>query len=74
MVVASIRLFGCYSLAYCLLVFLLMLIDYFNSCMCERSLRIAAQIKIMKKPSLVFTYLWYVIYLRLLPEIYMVMS
>jgi hypothetical protein len=32
-----------------------MLIDYFNSCACARSLGIAAQIKIMGEPSLVFT-------------------
>jgi hypothetical protein len=41
------------------LVLLPMLIDYFNGCARARSLSIAAQIKIMGKPSLVFTGLWF---------------
>jgi hypothetical protein len=36
-----------------------MLIDYFNGCAHARSLGIAAQIKIMGEPSLVFTGLWF---------------
>jgi hypothetical protein len=36
-----------------------MFIDYFNGCARERSLGIAAQIKIMGEPSLVFTGLWF---------------
>jgi hypothetical protein len=42
------------------LVLLPMLIDYFNGCVRVRSLGIAAQIKIMGKPSLIFTGLWFV--------------
>jgi hypothetical protein len=38
-----------------MLVLLPMLIDYFNGCARARSLDIAAQIKIMGEPSLVFT-------------------
>jgi hypothetical protein len=45
------------------LVLLPMLIDYFNGCARACSLAIAAQIKIMGELSLVFTYLWFVIYL-----------
>jgi hypothetical protein len=41
------------------LVLLPMLIDYFNGCARARSLGIAAQIKIMGEPSLVFTGLWF---------------
>jgi hypothetical protein len=41
------------------LVLLPMLIDYFNGCTRARSLGIAAQIKIIKKPSLVFIGLWF---------------
>jgi hypothetical protein len=40
------------------LVLLLMLIDYFNGCVRARSLGIAASIKIMGEPSLVFIGLW----------------
>jgi hypothetical protein len=36
-----------------------MLIDYFNGCAHARSLGIAAQIKIMGEPSLIFTGLWF---------------
>jgi hypothetical protein len=45
------------------LVLLSMLIDYFNGCARVRDLGIAAQIKIMGEPSLVFTGLWFGIYL-----------
>jgi hypothetical protein len=41
------------------LVLLPMLIDYFNGYACARSLGIAAQIKIMGEPLLVFTGLWF---------------
>jgi hypothetical protein len=41
------------------LVLLPMLIDYFNSCTRACSLGIAAQIKIMRESSSVFTYLWF---------------
>jgi hypothetical protein len=41
------------------LVLLPMLIDYFNGYACVCSLGIAAQIKIMGEPSLVFTGLWF---------------
>jgi hypothetical protein len=33
------------------LILLMMMIDYFNGCVCARSLRIAAQIKIIGEPS-----------------------
>jgi hypothetical protein len=36
-----------------------MWIDYFNGCPRAHSLGIAAQIKIMEEPSLVFTGLWF---------------
>jgi hypothetical protein len=39
-----------------------MLIDYSNSCVYARSLDIAAQIKIMGEPLLVFTSLWFDVY------------
>jgi hypothetical protein len=52
------------------LVLLPMVIDYFNGCARARSLGIAAQIKIMGEPSLVFSGLWFGIYLRLPPEKY----
>jgi hypothetical protein len=42
-----------------------MVIDYFNGCVPARSLGIAAQIKIMEEPSLVFSGLWFRIFLRL---------
>jgi hypothetical protein len=36
-----------------------MWIDYFNGCMCARSLVIVAQIKNMGAPLLVFAGIWY---------------
>jgi hypothetical protein len=45
-----------------------MLIDYINDCALARSLGILAQIKIMEESSLVFTGLWFDIYLRHLSE------
>jgi hypothetical protein len=36
-----------------------MVIDYFNGCTCARSLGIAAQIKIIGEPSLVFLGQWF---------------
>jgi hypothetical protein len=53
-----------------MLVLLLMLIDYFNGCARVRSLSIAAQIKIMGEPLLVFIGLWFGIYLGLSSEKY----
>jgi hypothetical protein len=50
-----------------------MLIGYFNGCTRARSLGIAAQ-KIMGEPSLVFTDLWFGIYLRLPSEKYKIVS
>jgi hypothetical protein len=50
------------------LVLLPMWIDYFNGCARARSLDIAAQIKIKGEPSLVFTGLWFGIYLELPSE------
>jgi hypothetical protein len=55
------------------LVLLPMLIDYFNSCTRACSLGIAAQIKIMGEPSLVFTGLWFGS-IWLPPEKYKIMS
>jgi hypothetical protein len=55
------------------LVLLLMLIDYFNRCTCACSLGIAAQ-KIMREPSLIFTGLWFGIYLGLSSEKYKIVS
>jgi hypothetical protein len=55
------------------LVLLPMLIDYFNGCARARSLGIAAQIKIMREPSLVFTGLWFGS-IRLSSEKYKIMS
>jgi hypothetical protein len=49
------------------------LIDYFNGCARTRSLGIAAQIKIMGEPSLVFTGLWFS-FIRLPSEKYKIMS
>jgi hypothetical protein len=49
-------------------VLLPMLVDYFNGLCVHRSFGIAAQIKTMGEPSLVFTGLWFdtfVIFLRL---------
>jgi hypothetical protein len=51
-----------------------MWIDYFNGCACARSLGIAAQIKIMGEPPLVFTGLWFGIYLGLPSEKYKIVS
>jgi hypothetical protein len=51
-----------------------MLIDYFNSCAHTRSLGIAAQIKIMREPLLVFSNLLFVIYLWLPSKNYKIMS
>jgi hypothetical protein len=50
-----------------------MVIDYFNGCTRTRSLGIAAQIKIMGEPSLVFTGLWFSS-IRLPSEKYKIMS
>jgi hypothetical protein len=52
------------------LVLLPIWIDYFNGYVRARSLGIAARIKIMGKPSLVFTGLWFGIYLGLPLEKY----
>jgi hypothetical protein len=51
-----------------------MWIDYFNGCARARSLGIAAQIKIMEEPPLVFTGLWFGIYLGLSSEKYKIVS
>jgi hypothetical protein len=51
-----------------------MWIDYFNGCVRARSLGIVAQIKIMGEPPLVFTDLWFGIYLRLPSEKYKIVS
>jgi hypothetical protein len=56
-----------------MLVLLPMLIDNFNGCARARSLGIAAQIKIMGEPSLVFTGLWFG-FIRLPSEKYKIMS
>jgi hypothetical protein len=56
-----------------MLVLLPMLIDYFNGSVRARSLGIAAQIKIMGEPSLVFTCLWFS-FIRLPSEKYKIMS
>jgi hypothetical protein len=56
------------------LVLLPMWIDYFNGCTRARSLGIAAQIKFMGEPPLVFTCLWFGIYLGLPSEKYKIMS
>jgi hypothetical protein len=57
-----------------LLVLLPMWIDYFNGCTRACSLGIAAQIKIMEVASLIFTGLWFGIYLGLPLEKYKIMS
>jgi hypothetical protein len=49
-----------------------MLIHYLNGCTRARSLGIAAQIKIMGEPSLVFTGLWFG-FIRLPSEKYKIM-
>jgi hypothetical protein len=51
-----------------------MWIDYFNGCARARSLGIAAQIKIIGEPLLVFTGLWFGIYLGLPSEKYKIVS
>jgi hypothetical protein len=56
------------------LVLLPIWIDYFNGYARARSLGIAARIKIMGEPSLVFTGLWFGIYLGLPSEKYKIMS
>jgi hypothetical protein len=56
------------------LVLLPMWIDYFNGCARALSLGIAAQIKIMGEPSLVFTGLWFGIYVGLPSEKYKIVS
>jgi hypothetical protein len=55
------------------LVLLPMLIDYFNGCARARRLDIAAQIKIMGEPLLVFTGLWFG-FIRLPSEKYKIIS
>jgi hypothetical protein len=52
------------------LVLLPMVIDYVNGCARARGLDIAAQIKIMEEPLLVFLDLWFGIYLWLPPGKY----
>jgi hypothetical protein len=51
-----------------------MWIDYFNDCARARSLGIAAQIKIMGEPPLIFTGLWFGIYFGLTSEKYKIVS
>jgi hypothetical protein len=51
-----------------------MWIDYFNGCSRARSLGIAAQIKIMGEPPLIFTGLWFGIYFGLPSEKYKIVS
>jgi hypothetical protein len=51
-----------------------MWIDYFNSCARARNLGIAAQIKIMGEPPLIFTGLWFGIYFGLPSEKYKIAS
>jgi hypothetical protein len=55
-------------------VFLSMMIDYFNGCVRAHSLSIAAQIKIMGEPLLLFLDLWFGIYLQLPLEKYKIVS
>jgi hypothetical protein len=69
----STKLFSYFAPVILVLVLLPMLIDYFNCCMCARSLGSAAQ-KIMGEPSLIFTFLWFGIYLELSSEKYTIMS
>jgi hypothetical protein len=56
------------------LVLLLMVIGYLNGCTRACSLDIAAQIKIMREIPLVFSGLWFGIYLRMPPEKYNIVS
>jgi uncharacterized membrane protein len=51
-----------------------MMIDYFNGCAYACSLGIAAQIKIMGESLLVFSGIWFGIYLRLPPGKYKIVS
>jgi hypothetical protein len=53
------RLFGLLFPGILVLVLLPMVIDYFNGCTRARSLGIAAQIKIMGEPSVVFSDHWF---------------
>jgi hypothetical protein len=69
----SIKLFGYFALTYWCW-YSRRWIDYFNGCARARSLGIAAQIKIMGEPPLVFTGLWFGIYLGLLSEKYKIVS
>jgi hypothetical protein len=55
------------------LVLLSMLIDYFNGCAHARCLGIAAQVKIMGEPLLVFTGFWFD-FIRLPSEKYKIIS
>jgi hypothetical protein len=71
----SIRLFDRFLFPDILvLVFLPMLIDYFNGCVRAHSLGIAAEIKIMGEPSLVYSGLWFCTYLWLPPRKYNIVS
>jgi hypothetical protein len=69
-------LFGFFFPDILVLVFLPMVIDYFNDCACAPRLGIASRIKIMGEPSLIFLFLglWFDIYLRLSPEKYKIVS
>jgi hypothetical protein len=69
----STKLFGYFCPDMLVLVLLLMLIDYFNDYARARSLGIAAQIKIMGEPSLVFTCVWFG-FIQLSSEKYKIMS
>jgi hypothetical protein len=72
----STRLFD-FFLVILVVLLLTMLVDYSNSRMSACSLDIAAQIKIMGEPFLMFTGLWfgiYVISIRLPSEKYKIMS
>jgi hypothetical protein len=51
-----------------------MVIDYFNGCARACNLGIAAEIKTMGEPSLIFSGLWFCIYLQLAPEKYKIVS
>jgi hypothetical protein len=55
-------------------VLLSMVIDYFNGCTRAHNLSIASQIKIMGEPSLIFSDLWFDIYIRLPPGKYKIVS
>jgi hypothetical protein len=55
-------------------VLLPMVIDYFNGCMRACSLGIAAQIKIMGEPLLIFSGLWFGTYLQPPPKKYKIVS